>query len=226
VGISADYPPVIFKKDGQLQGMEVDFAHALANNLDRKVQFIELPWSSLISSLNSGRIDIIMSGMSITKDRSHQVQFSDPYFTISQMLLVRRSEMSRFRKPGNNYYVNSNFIIGVAAGTTGEELARKHLPQNRVLGFKSVQEGAKALKAGHIDCFLHDAPTIWSYADGHDPVIAGIFWEFGQEQLAWAVSKGNRVLHREIKTVTDKWRINGTSAKIVSKWVPTRVTYK
>ena len=226
VGVSPDYPPIIFKEDGKIVGVEADFAAALGKELGMNIQFVELPWKSIIPALNNRQIDIIMSGMSITEERSQLVNFTDSYFSISQMLLVRRNEMGMFRKPGKGYYVRSGFTVGVAKGTTGENLARKYLPNNRIIPFNTVKEGREALKSGQIDCFLHDAPTIWRYADGSDPQLAGVYWEIGRENLAWAVSKSNPRLLKRIREITNEWRFKGTSSKIVTKWIPTRITYK
>ena len=226
VGVSPDYPPIIYKDGGQIVGVEADFAHALALELGMEVEFVELPWNMIIPALNQRHIDIIMSGMSVTEERSQLVNFSDSYFSISQMLLVRKNEMGMFRKPGRGYYVRSGLTVGVATGTTGENLVKQYLPENRIISFPNVSNGTLALKSGKIDCFLHDAPTIWRYADGSDPQLAGVYWEIGKENLAWAISKNNPNLLRDIRKITEKWRFNGTSAKIVTKWIPTRVTYK
>ena len=226
VGVSPDYPPLIFKKDGQITGMEADFAKALAIELDMNPKFIEIPFEQTITYLKSGKIDIIMSGMSVTEKRAQEVNFCDPYFTISQMLLVRRREMGNFKKPGKGYYVKSGLIVGVEQNTTGQEMARKYLPNNRIKIFKDVNEASDALRSGKVDCFLHDAPTIWRYTDGTDPQLAGVYWEFGKEKLAWATSKYNPELLRKIRRITQKWQFNGLSARIVSKWIPQRVTYK
>ena len=122
-----------------------------------EVQFIEVPWPQIIPALKSHKIDIIMSGMSITEERSQMVNFTDPYFSISQMLLVRRPEMSRFKKPGTGYYVKSGFSVGVSKGTTGESLARKYLPNNRITSFDTVREGVLALKGSIliVFCMMH-----------------------------------------------------------------------
>ena len=226
IGVSPDYPPVIFKKDGKITGMEADFARALSSELEMETKFIEIPFDQTISSLKSGKIDIIMSGMSVTEKRAQQVNFCDPYFTISQMLLVRRREMGNFKKPGKGYYIRSNMTVGVEAGTTGEEMAKKYLTNNRIKVFKDVDKGSDALKQGKIDCFLHDAPTIWQYTDGSDPVLAGVYWEFGKEKLAWAISKSNPELLLKVRKITQKWQFNGITSRIVSKWIPQRVTYK
>src|SRR5262245_39798064 len=69
VGITADFPPMVYKEAGKVTGVEVDFANALGAELNRPVKFVEVDWADQITALAEGRTDIIMSGMSITPAR-------------------------------------------------------------------------------------------------------------------------------------------------------------
>lgn len=66
VGISPTYPPIAFRLDRKVRGVEIDLATMLGEELGRNVQFVELRWQRLIPELVAGNIDIIMSGMTIT----------------------------------------------------------------------------------------------------------------------------------------------------------------
>ena len=78
VGITPDFPPVIFKQAGKLAGVEVDFADLLSRELGRQVKFVELKRDDQISALLEGRTDIIMSGMSVTEPREIRIDFTSP----------------------------------------------------------------------------------------------------------------------------------------------------
>jgi ABC-type amino acid transport substrate-binding protein len=67
VGVAPDYPPIIFKLNGQMTGVEADLAKKLAQKINRSVQFVQLDWDELIPALMEEKIDIIMSGMTITE---------------------------------------------------------------------------------------------------------------------------------------------------------------
>lgn len=226
IGTSADYYPIIFKKDGEYQGVEADLAEALSIELERPIEFIEMPFSSLIPALNGRRIDIIMAGMSITEDRKKYVKFTDSYMEISQMMLIRSREMGRFRKPGNGYYVNAGMKMGVVGGTTGESLAQKYLKKENIKSFDDIEHAVQALKSKKIDCFIHDAPYIWSYTNTNvDKSLTGVYWDLSKEHLAWGVSLTNFALQKDLEKVLHKWKLNGFKSKIVQKWVPYRVNY-
>src|SRR5882757_559527 len=69
VGITPNLPPLAFKQNGKIVGIEADFAQQLGKELGREVKFVVLDWSDQIPDLLDGKIDIIMSGMTITKTR-------------------------------------------------------------------------------------------------------------------------------------------------------------
>src|SRR5258708_11871996 len=76
VGITPDYPPLVFGQAGAVAGAEIDLARALAKELNRPVEFITLQRDDLINAIQDGRIDIVMSGMSVTKTRQIPPAFS------------------------------------------------------------------------------------------------------------------------------------------------------
>ena len=96
IGITPDYPPLIFKTGEEIKGAEADFGNLLAKELKRKAQFIELPWEELIPALIGGKIDIIMSGMSITDARKVRVDFTEPYMKSGLMALMRAEDAPRY----------------------------------------------------------------------------------------------------------------------------------
>src|SRR5580765_8042281 len=79
VGITPEYPPLVFRLPDGTNGLEIDFAKALGHELGRPVEFVVLRWDQLPDALTDGKIDIIMSGMSVTKARQIRIRFSEPY---------------------------------------------------------------------------------------------------------------------------------------------------
>jgi ABC-type amino acid transport substrate-binding protein len=223
VGIAPIYPPLAFKQGGELVGVEVDFAHHLGQALGMQITFVETPWADLIPALRDHRIDIIMSGMSITEARQQLVSFAHPYLRVGQMMLLRRADARRLR---SNYAINKPTTrIGFVSGTTGEAYVRQHLKRAQPRGFESVDAAVAALRANQIDVFVHDAPSIYSITAGtNGPVrdLVGRYEPLTEEYLAWAVRKDDDALRARLDTVLTRWNSDGTLDSVLGKWIKVR----
>ncbi len=223
VGIAANYPPLAFKEDGKLTGAEVDLAHMLARELDVKVELVETPWKSLIPDLAAGKIDVIMSGLSITPERQKLVSFADSYGTISQMALLRAADYDRLRDEGARNSPATR--IGAVGGTTGEQYVRSHDPLAQIKTFPSVDDGVEALRSGQIDVFVHDAPAIWRVTSApgrRERELRGRYVPLTNEKLAWAVRKQDDQLRRRLNAALAKWEADGQLDLVGARWIPVR----
>jgi polar amino acid transport system substrate-binding protein len=223
VGTATNYPPLAFKADGQMQGVEVDFAQKLTSELGIKVSVIETTWEQLIPALQGGQIDVIMSGMSITEDRAQRVQFTVPYLNIGQMALIRRADYDRLRD--RDAMQQPSARVGFINGTTGEAYARKQLSQTQLVGYDMPEAAIVALRGGAIDFFIHDAPSIWritgsrtgEYAD-----LTGRYRPLTAEYLAWAVRKNDDALLERLNGVLLRWEQTNEIRAVLDRWIPVR----
>jgi ABC-type amino acid transport substrate-binding protein len=225
VGIAPIYPPLAFKADGQLRGMEVDFAHRLAKELGVTLKFVELPWDELIPALEDRRVDMVMSGMSITPERKKRVSFVRPYLRVGQMALIRRGDYDRLSKPGAMDEPTSR--VGFLRGTTSEAYAREHLKRATLQGFADLDPGIEALRQKEIDFFIADAPIIWKVRGGlesGEKELKGLYTPLTEEYLAWAVRQDNTALRDRLNAVVSAWQKNGTIETIEDRWITVRRT--
>jgi polar amino acid transport system substrate-binding protein len=222
VGIAGNYPPLAFKQDGELTGIEAQFAEQLGTDLSVKITFVETPFPELIPALLAHRIDVIMSGMSITKDRKKLVSFTQPYLRVGQMRLMRREDVERLKSRAAMDRPTTR--IGVVTGTTGEAYARAQLGRATIEGFADVDAAVGALRANRIDIFIHDAPSIWRIVGGFESTehqLQGRYEPLTGEYLAWAVRKNDHLRDR-LNTVLHKWRGNGEWEHVLDHWIRTR----
>lgn len=223
IGINTGYPPLGFEQDGEVQGIEADFAHMLSTELGKKVILMPLPLKDLIPALEQDRIDIIMAGMSVTETRARRVAFAEPYARVGQMALIRKED---YLKLGGDNAMNwPTSRIGVKAQTTGAKFARTVLKQTVITDYDDVEEGIAALRAGKIDFFIHDAPTVWRVAGtplNPDPQLVGLYTPLTEEYLAWAVRPGDTELHQRLSDIVVQWKTNGQIKTVLDRWVPIR----
>jgi ABC-type amino acid transport substrate-binding protein len=222
VGITTNYPPVAFQENGKVLGIEADLARLLGEQLPTKIEFVQLDWEELWPALRDKKIDVVMSGVSVTQRRSERVTFTQPYLSVGQMALVRKADMGTLSEP--NAMNQPGRRIGVERSTTGEAYARHHLDKATVVTFDSIDPGLAALRGGKVDYFIHDAPTVWRVVGRppkDDPELVGIYRSLTEEDLAWAVRKDDAAtLGVLLDGKIAQWRADGELQATIDRWIP------
>ena len=219
VGVTPNYPPVIFKKNEQVAGLEADLARRLAAELGRPIEFVELSWERQIPALLEGKIDIIMSGMTMTQARQVRINFSQPYLTSGLMIAFAAENASQYTSLQN--IMESIPAVGFVAGTTGEVYARdKFREGNRMIPVKSASEAALALKNRRIDIFVYDAPSIVWIVSENEAELKFLPEMLNIEYLGWGLRRDDRELLAEVNALVSKWKNDGTLKQMILKWLP------
>lgn len=223
VGISPDYPPVAFESDGEIVGIEADLATLMANSLGRRLRFERYAFTELIPALERGEIDVVMSGMSITPEREERVRFTESYMEVGQLTLIRSEDIARFGRIQTIRRAGAR--VGYQRGTTGEDLVAQRLTRASSFGFDDVESGIRSLRAGRIDYFVHDAPTVWRMAgDPNHRDLHGLYKPLSREHLAWAVRRSDLQLLTRLNATLAHWQREGMIEPIVNRWIPVRIT--
>ena len=220
VGVTPTFPPTIFLENDRVAGLEVDFANALAESMGKKARFVILGWKDLIPALMEKRIDIIMSGMSITEMRETRINFTSPYLSVGQMALVRMADLQFF--PTKDSIKKTQSRVGFVEGTTGEFLVAQEFPlTNRKIPFPSSSRAVQALSEERIDIFIAGAPGIWWKAANQEKAgLARIPVLLTEEQYAWGVRKDDTELLKSANLFLKTWKGDGRLKRAIKKWMP------
>lgn len=155
---NADFPPMEFvDRDDRITGYAVDYMQAAGMLAGFRAEFTKVAWADLESGLQDGQYDAICSSTSITEERKLHFDFSEPYYTISQALLVRY----RYKMPGPGNLTEMR--IGVQAGSTGDTLAQT-LENITVKPYDDIKNGIDDLLAKRLEGVLCDDPVAYYYA--------------------------------------------------------------
>src|SRR5208337_2967741 len=120
IGMEAAYVPYESIKDGQIVGFDCEIGQLFAAKLGVKVKFVDTEWSGIIPALYTKKFDAILSGMTITKDRSEKVLFSQPYAEASNMVLIRATD-DTIKSAADL----SGKKVGSQLGSAGSQVAKK-----------------------------------------------------------------------------------------------------
>jgi len=225
VGITPNYPPLAFERDGKIVGVEPDLAEALGKQLGSKLVLVPLAWEDLPDALAAHEVDVVMSGVSVTERRKRTAAFTRPYLTVGQMVLVRTEDLARLGAP--DALDRTGVRVGVQRLTTGAAYARTELPKATIVEFGSADSGIEALREKRIDAFVHDAPTVWRLTGRFDSdpsrALAGLYRPLTKEELAWAVRKDEAgTLGAALDAALEKMRSDGTLEQVLDRWITVR----
>lgn len=223
VGITPDFPPLAFKKGDKLAGVEVDLAMMLGKELNRPVKFVELKWDALIPSLLEGKIDIIMSSMTATRERNVRIAFSDSYLKSGLVAAVRTGDAIYY--PTVESITTFSDIVGIVPNTTSEAFVKKYFPLAQQHYLKYPRQAVNALEQRWISMFICDAPTmIWLVSENDS--IEGIWIPLNEEQLAWGVRKEDQNLLARVNIALAQLRSDGRLDLVLTKWLPKKYLEK
>jgi ABC-type amino acid transport substrate-binding protein len=219
VGITPNYPPVIFKQNNAVVGVEAELAYLLGKELNRPVWFIELTKNDQIPALLDGDIDIIMSGVSVTDIRKVRISFTEPYLKGGLFMAMRLSDTAKY--DSLNKVMGTYLTVGFVGGTTGEAWARKNMARlYATVTLPDARSAVEALKTKRIDIFVHDAPSVVWLVSENESVLGALWQVLDVEFLAWGVRIGDQALLTQANTALRKWKSDGTLQAILDKWMP------
>ncbi len=222
VALSPDYMPLAFKLDGELRGIEVDNAREVGNILGRPVKFIPMNSSDYIDALNSGKVDVVMGGYSITPERSAQVDFARPFMQIGQMAIILADRAGQFAYPRALFQKGVRFAV--EPGTTGQTYVQETYPLAELRLHNTPEDAFAALRRQDADVYIHDAPTSWNLASSRDNQdLLSLYRPLTREELAWAVKKGSTTLLQQLNDALSELESNGRMSAIQNYYIPVTV---
>lgn len=225
VGLSPDYEPLVFKDSGKLVGIEPDNAREIGAALGMKVRFVEMPFEQLLPALASKKIDVVMSGLSVTEGRKAQVAYVEPFMQVGQMAIIRNSDIARFGYPRAIY--GAGVRVGIEPGTTGAMFVQQSMLDAVVLDYSHPEEAFAALRGNQIDVYIHDAPTSWRIASSsQDSDLFSLYRLLTKEQLAWAVRKDDKQLLDKLNKARTALQGSGKLRAIQDFWIPVKIEVK
>ena len=94
MGTNAEFEPFEFHNDAnEVVGFDIEVAYEIADNAGKKLKIEDMNFDSLIPALQSGKVDLVIAGMSVTEERLQNVDFSESYFNASQVIIVREESL-------------------------------------------------------------------------------------------------------------------------------------
>jgi ABC-type amino acid transport substrate-binding protein len=216
VGISADYPPFeSLDTNGNLVGYDVDMTNYLAQHLTTQdgqtytVEFVQMEFSTIISALQTGQVDIGVAAFSYDPDR--ECLFTDDYYESAQVVCVRK----------DSGYTSLEDLkgktIAAGTGTVGYSAAQEQIEDANMVTPGDYLQQFETLRVNQIDAVVCDATVAQGYVDSSDDfMILGD--PLTEDNLCITVKKGNTNLQAALNTAIAEFKSSGTSDAYKETW--------
>lgn len=155
VGMTGNQPPyTMVAKTGELIGYEVDLANLLADYMQVELKLVKMPFAKLLSALESGKVDIIMSGMSITAKRSASALFASPYLFTGKSILLKDFNLEKLDTPEEINMPDVKLVV--LKGSTSEDFVKKFLPEAQLTLAKDYDAAVALIADGKVKAMIAD----------------------------------------------------------------------
>lgn len=218
---NATFPPYEYHEGDKIVGIDAEIAKAVADKLGLELVIEDVAFDSIIAGVQSGKYDIGCAGMTVTEDRLKSVNFSTSYATGIQSIIVK--EGSPIKTIDD--LIKGKYKVGVQSGTTGDiymsDAENGGVGEDRVDRYNNGNDAVVALLAGKIDAICIDNEPAKAYVAANKG-LSILETPFTEEKYAIAISKDNEALLNAINKALDELSKDGTLAKIVEKYIPTK----
>ena len=216
------YTPLNFidPKTGKAVGWEYDAVEEIAKRINAKVQWKTASWDTMIQAVRDGQFDVGMDGITITDERKAQVDFSVPYMTSQQFMLVRAKE-NRF-KDEKEFAADPKLLIGAQAGTTNFYVAVYNVLDGdeknpRIKLFETFGATVQALLAGDVDMVLMDAASSKGYIGAKPGQLKSVGGPLGTEDFGFIFPPKSDLV-APFNAALDSMKADGTLDRLNTKW--------
>lgn len=216
IGIDDKFPPMGFRDDSnELVGFDIDYAKVAIEKMGKKVTFQPIDWSAKELELDSGRIDLIWNGYTITDERKEKVLFTKPYLKNSQGIVVlANSQISKLDDLTDKQ-------IGLQKLSSAADALNASTIKDKIKNVSEFPDNVLALsdlKTGRIDAVVIDEVVANYYMSLQAGTFKLLDESLAPEEYGIGVKKGNEDLLKKLQTALDEMEKDGTAAEISKKW--------
>ena len=215
MGTNATFPPYEYVEGDKIVGIDAEIAAKVAEKLGMTLEIQDMDFDAILGSVQTGKIDFGMAGMTVTEDRLKSVNFTTSYAKGIQVVIVKDggkvASLDDLAKDG--------ILIGVQQNTTGDTYASDDYGTDKVVQYKNGPDATAALIAGKIDAVIIDKEPAKSYVAANTG-LSILDATYADEDYAICVAKDNDELLNKINTVLEELIADGTVKAIIDKYIP------
>ena len=210
---NATFPPYEMTTDnGTIEGIDVETAQAIADKLGLELQVDDMDFDAALLSVQQGKADIAMAGITVTDERKAVMAFSDSYATGIQSIIVPE---------GSDIATADDLAgkkIGTQRGTTGYLYCSDDFGEDAVVAYDNGLTAVQALNNGQVDAVVIDNEPAKAYVESN-PGLKILDTSYAEEDYAIGMNKDNTALLDAVNAALEELKADGTLQSIVDKYI-------
>lgn len=212
MGTNAAFPPYEFYDGDDIVGIDAEIAELLAEKLGLTLEIMDMDFSTIVTSVQTGGVDIGLAGMTVTEERLENVNFTDSYATGVQVIIVKEdSDIASVDDLEGK-------LIGAQEGTTGHQYCAEDYGEENVLAYTNGATAVQNLVQGAVDCVVIDEQPALSFVEANEGLKI-LDTEYVIEDYAAAVSKDNEGLMNALNAALKELIADGSIQEILDKYI-------
>lgn len=218
VGMSANQPPMnMANREGSLMGFDVDLAKALSVAMKVKLEIKAMPFGELMTALEEDKIDMVISGMSITPERTELVSFIGPYMMSGKSILTKNSVLGKVS--ATEEFNRKDLKLLALSNSTSASFVRSAAPEASLIEIASYDEGVAMLIDNKADAMVADMPMcVLSVLRYPDAGLTTLERPLTVEPIGIAVSKDDPQFFNLVDNYLRAYEKTGVLAQLRKKW--------
>jgi polar amino acid transport system substrate-binding protein len=219
VGMDLSYPPFeTINSQGAPAGVSVELAQALGEYLHRPIRIENIPFTGLIPSLLTGKINLIISSMTDTAEREKTIAFSDPYLSIGLAVLAG-TKSALTGAMGQGDLDQPGRTLAVRQGTTAQAWAADHLKKAKVLVLDKESSAVMEVAQGKADGFLYDQMSVWKNHQEHPAETIALLQPLQRESWAMGMRPDEKELREQVNGFIKAFRASGGFERLGDRYL-------
>ncbi len=218
VGMSGNQPPMTMtNREGGLMGLDVDLAQALALAMNVKLDIKTMPFGELMTALEEDKIDMVLSNMSITPERTERVSFVGPYMMSGMSILTKRSDLSKISSAEE--FNRAGLKLLALSNSTNANFIKTIAPEATLIEAASYDEAVALLIEGKADAMVADmTQCILAVMRFPEAGLTTLDKPLTVEPVGIAVSKDDPQFFNLVDNYLRAYEKTGVLTKLRKKW--------
>jgi polar amino acid transport system substrate-binding protein len=204
-------------KRGEIIGLDVDLVEALAHNMGLKARLVTRTFAELLSSLEKGEVDLVISGMTITPERNARVAFAGPYFISGKSVLTKSEKIASVESASELDDPSRTYVA--LAGSTSEDFVEDLMPRAKLVTTPDYDTAVDMLIADQADALIADFPFCALSVLRHpDAGLSTMVTPFTLEPLGIALPADDPLLVNLVQNYLNSLEETGLLTQFKARW--------